>query len=68
MFGVALVGFGFFGANDDARREKFGVKHFGEFESLSVFAGHWQAEDVDRASAEPGFDCRDFIFHKLIIA
>lgn len=40
MFGVALFGFFFFGANDEPRRKKFTVESLSEFDALGVFTGH----------------------------
>ena len=51
-----LVGFLFHGADDEARGEKFSAESFGKADALGVFAGHREAEDVDGARAEPGFD------------
>ena len=68
MFRIIVVGFFFHSTNNHARREKFGVKSFGEADALSVFAGHWEAKNIDTASAEPLFDCCEFFFHVLIIS
>lgn len=58
-----LAGLELFGADDEARREEFGAEGFGEADTLSVFAGHRETENVDRAGAKPRFDRVDFIFH-----
>ena len=61
------MGFGFFGANNNAGGEEFGAKHSGEAFALSVFAGHWQTKNIDRAGAKPLFDCRNLSIHSIII-
>lgn len=61
--GVVLMFRLFHRTNNHSRREKTGAERFGEFNSLSVFAAHGEAEDVDRAGAEPVFDAREFFVH-----
>ena len=58
-----LASFGFFGANNQTRGEELGSEKLGELDTLSVFPGHWESEDIDRTGAEPRFDRIDLIFH-----
>ena len=61
--GIAFFGLFFHGANDHAGGEEFGAEELGEFDTLSVFARHGQAENIDAAGAKPLFDYLDFFFH-----
>ena len=54
--GVVGADFGFFCTDDEAGGKEFGAEGFGEADALGVFAGHWQTENVDGASAEPFLD------------
>ena len=62
------VGFFFFFADDESGGKKFGAESFGKFETLSVFARHGEAKNVNTASTEPLFDCFNFFFHIIIVA
>lgn len=68
MFGIVILGLFFHGADNDAGGEKFSAKSFGEFDALGVFAGHRKAENINATSAEPCFDCFNFVVHGTIIA
>ena len=56
------------GTYNHAGRQKFGTESFGKLDTLSVFAGHGETEEVDTAGAEPVFDVCNFIIHDPIIA
>lgn len=66
--GEVLMSFFFHGTDNDARGKEFSAEGFGEFDALSVFAGHRQTENIYRAGAEPLFDCFKLIVHKTIIS
>lgn len=61
FFGEVLAGLLLHGADNHAGGEEFGAEGFGELDALSVFAGHGEAENVDRAGAEPVFDGFEFV-------
>ena len=43
-------------ADDEPRGEELAAEGFGELDTDGVFAGHGEAENVDRARAEPVFE------------